>query len=129
MVPVVFAARGEGFPIGPVGAGVKHLGRRAIAGDALALQISDMPGDRRRAELCSRVAHDAHLDDDAAHVGPSGTACPCCVAAPEARSSAALPARSEASSGVSGLLCGAHYLAPNRLPLPAPPGAPPGPPR
>src|SRR3546814_14411669 len=92
---------------------------RASTRDAVALQISHMPGDRRRPELRASVAHDPHLDDDTAHVGPSCAAGPCGIAATETRSSAAFPARAEAASGVSGLLCRARHLADERLGLPA----------
>src|SRR3546814_10014030 len=70
MVPVVFAARGDSFPIVPVGTGVKPLGRRSIAGDALSLRTTPIPADRPRAELPFRVSHDEQVNADGAPDGP-----------------------------------------------------------
>ena len=41
--------------------GIEHPGVRAVAGDAFALQIGDVLGERRRTETRAVVADDARL--------------------------------------------------------------------
>jgi hypothetical protein len=65
MVPVIRAALGEGPIVGHIGAGIEHPGVGAIVGDAVALEIGDMPGQRRSAEAGPVADNPAH-DDDAA---------------------------------------------------------------
>jgi len=66
MMPVIPAALREGPLVGRVGARVEHPGIGAIVGDAVALEIGDMLGQRRRPEAGPAMADDPAHDDDAA---------------------------------------------------------------
>src|SRR5260370_8095001 len=70
MMPVVPAALGEGLLIGGVGTGIEHAGVGAVMGNAVALQIDDMIGQRRRPETASGVSNHAGLRH---HAPRSGT--------------------------------------------------------
>jgi hypothetical protein len=65
MMPVVLAAFGERHGVGAVLGGAEHVSLLAAAGDAVALQIGDVSGERRRAESAAPVADHPGLDDDA----------------------------------------------------------------
>lgn len=64
VMPVVFAARGEGIAIGLIRQGIEHLGVRSVTGDAIAFEIGDVAGERCRAETSAAVTNNARLDDD-----------------------------------------------------------------
>ncbi len=66
MMSVAPAAIGEVSRIHLVAVGIKHSSGRAVAGDAVALQIAKMRGKRRRSRT---VSHDARLDHNAARMG------------------------------------------------------------
>ena len=65
MMPVLFAPFGESLRVGVVGGGVEHPSVRAVAGDAVALEVGEMLRERRRAKSAATVAHDPGHDDDA----------------------------------------------------------------
>jgi hypothetical protein len=65
MMPVCRAALGERFPIRVVGGRVEEARVLAIAAHAFALEIGDVPGQRRCDELAAAMAHDPGHDDDA----------------------------------------------------------------
>jgi hypothetical protein len=65
MMPVFRAALSERLLIRVVRGRVEQAGVLAIAGHAFALEIGDVPGERRRDELAAAVAHDAGHNDDA----------------------------------------------------------------
>ena len=64
-MPILFASFGERLRVGVVGGGIEHPGVRAVAGDAVALQVGDMLRERRRTKSAATVAHDPGHDDDA----------------------------------------------------------------
>ncbi len=64
VMPVVFAARGEGIAIDLIRQGIEHLGIRSVTGDAVPFEIGDVAGERCRAEMTAPVTNDARLDDD-----------------------------------------------------------------
>src|SRR5271166_4243821 len=70
MMPVLLAPRGKSLRVGIIGSRVEHPGVRADAGDALALEVGDMLGERRRTKAADAVAHDPDHYDDA----PAGRA-------------------------------------------------------
>src|SRR5260370_23925260 len=115
MVPVVPAALGEGLLIGSVGAGMKHAGVGAVMGTAVALQIDDMIGQRRRSEMAPGVSNHAGLRHHAARAGTERQRKR--RAAPAAEARAMCPARpaTEALADMSGLLGGPHDLADERV--------------
>ena len=78
MMPVLFAPFGESLRVGVVGGGVEHPGVRAVAGDAVALEVGDMLRERRGTKSAATVAHDPGHDDDAPArtIGRPGTAPP-----------------------------------------------------
>ena len=63
MMPVLFAPFDKSLGDGVVGAGVEQARVRAIAGDALALEVCDVLGERRRTKAAAAVAHDPAYDD------------------------------------------------------------------
>src|SRR6266478_2998354 len=69
MMPVIPAALGESPLIGGVGTGIEHAGVGAVLGNAIALQIDDMIGQRRRPETASGVSDHAGLRHHAARAG------------------------------------------------------------
>ena len=112
MVSVILAPLGEGALVGRIGPGVEHAGVRAVPGDALALQIGDVLGKRRRTEARAVMAHDARLHDDA----PRGRATATARGRRAGRvRSASGPCRPsllpEALADMAGLLRGPHHLA------------------
>ncbi len=115
MMPVVPAALGEGLLIGGVGTGIEHAGVGAVMGNAVALQIDDMIGQRRRPETASGVSNHAGLRHHAARAGTERQRKR--RAAPAAEARAMCPARpaTEALADVSGLLGGPHDLADERV--------------
>src|SRR5579883_1327155 len=68
MVPVILAAFGEGAFVGFVAGRIEHPRRFTVFGDAVALEIGDVLGQRRRAKPRALVAHDARLRHDSAGV-------------------------------------------------------------
>jgi hypothetical protein len=72
MMPVFRAALGERSPIRVVRGRVEKARVLAIAGHAFALEIGDVPGERRCDELAATMAHDAGHDDDAPGRRPGG---------------------------------------------------------
>ena len=65
MMPIVFAPLGEGLRVGVLRVCVEHTCVRAVAGDALALEIGDVLCERRGAEPLALVPNDPGHDDDA----------------------------------------------------------------
>ncbi len=66
MVPVILAPLGETAIVCVVAGRVEHPRWRAVAGDAFALQIRDVRGQRRRAPATpASGGHGQHLDHDA----------------------------------------------------------------
>ena len=65
VMPVVFAARGEGIAIGGVAARIEHARVAAVTGHAFPLEIGDMTRQRRGAKPRALVADDARHDRDA----------------------------------------------------------------
>lgn len=63
MVPVVFAPAGERLDVGLLRSRVEHMRPGAVAGDALAFEIADMPCQGRGAEAGAGMADDACGDD------------------------------------------------------------------
>src|SRR3546814_4272257 len=76
MMPVVLAALREGIAIGVVRAGIEQAGVASIARHAVALEVGDMPGERRRAKLRALMPDHTGLDDDAPGIGRSAGAQP-----------------------------------------------------
>jgi hypothetical protein len=66
MVPVILTALSESPLVGHIGAGIEHAGIGAIVGDAVAFEIGDMFGQRRRAEADPAMADDPAHDGDPA---------------------------------------------------------------
>ena len=62
VVAVVFASISEGALIGRFGPCIEHTGIYAITGDAVALEVSDVLCERRRAEFVSPMPDHARLD-------------------------------------------------------------------
>ena len=92
---VILAAFGEGAFIRRVGGRVEHPRVLAVACHALALEVGDVLGQRRRAEARALVAHDARFHHHAAGVRSQPDRDRRAPAASEARPAAAL-ARAEA---------------------------------
>ena len=115
MMPVVLAPLCEDLRVGVFRASVEHPRVRAVAGDALALEIGEVLCERRRAELLALVADDPGHDNDP----PAGRARrqrqggP--PASPEGRAALGPAAPPEGLAGVAGLLRGAHHLADEAL--------------
>ena len=111
MVPVVGAALGEGALIGGVRVRIEHARLLPVAGDAVALQVAHVLGQRGRAETRALMAHHARLDHDA----PGGRAL--CQgqrhtpASAEGRSLLGAAEPAEIPAGVTRLLRGPHHLA------------------
>src|SRR3546814_16451587 len=63
MMTVVLAAQRDGIAIGVVRAGIEQAGVASIARHAVALEVGDLPGERRRAKL--RALMPAHTGLDA----------------------------------------------------------------
>ena len=63
MMPVSFAAFGKGSAVRLVSGGIEQFAGRSVAGDAIALEISDMGAQRARR---THLAHDPRLDHGAA---------------------------------------------------------------
>src|SRR3546814_12443008 len=76
MMPVVLAALREGIAIGVVRAGIEQAGVASIVRHAVALEVGDMPGARRRAKLRALMPDHTGLDDDAPGIGRSAGAQP-----------------------------------------------------
>src|SRR3546814_16536602 len=74
MMTVVLAAQREGIAIGVVRAGIEQAGVASIARHAVALEVGDMPGERRRAKLRALMTDHTGLDDDAPGIGRSAGA-------------------------------------------------------
>ena len=110
VVAIILAALGEGAFIGRVGGGVEHARVLAVACHALALQVGDVLGQRRRTEARALMAHDARLHHHAPGVRAQPDRDRRAAAAAEPRAAAAL-ARSEAVADMPGLLRGPHHLA------------------
>lgn len=66
MVSVVGATFGKGIAVGPIATGIEQLAIAPVAGDAIALQIIDMPGEWCRREANALVTNDPRLDHDPA---------------------------------------------------------------
>ena len=65
MMAVVLAAFGERLGVCIVRSRIEHARILAVAGDAFALQIDDVFGERRRAELETLMANDPGHHDNA----------------------------------------------------------------
>src|SRR5882762_7004567 len=98
-----------------VGTGIEHAGVGAVMGNAVALQIDDMIGQRRRPETASGVSDHASLRHHAARAGTERQRKR--RAAPAAKARAMCPARpaTEALAYMPGLLGGPHDLADERV--------------
>ncbi|MCH4091853.1 hypothetical protein [Acetobacter sp.] len=83
----------------------------AVAGHALSSEISDVPGERCRAEACALLANDTRLDHDTAAIAPHPHGQRRASAPPEAGTTSAVALRSEAGAGMTGSLRGPHDLA------------------
>ena len=115
MMPVLLAPFDESLCVGVVGSRVEHTGVSAVAGDALAFEVGDVLGERRRTKTAAAVAHDPGHDDDAPawRAGGEGQRRPPSAAEGRAASSpAALP---EGLASVARLLRGPHDLADEAL--------------
>ena len=115
MVPVLLAALCEGLGIGVVGAGVEYASVRPIARDALALEVSHMPRQRRRLELRTLVANDTRHDRDPPARGTRRQRMGRPPSASEARAPLAFAALPEGPADVSGFLRGPHHLGDEAL--------------
>ena len=115
MMPVLFAPFGESLRVGVVGGGVEHPGVRAVAGDAVALEVGDMLRERRRTKAAAAVAHDPGHDDDApaGRSGGQGQRRPPSPA--EGRAARGPAASPERLASVARLLRGPHHLADEAL--------------
>ena len=111
---IVLAALGEGALIRRVGGGVEHARVIAVARHPLALEISDVLRERRRAEAGALVAHNARLHRNAPGVRAQADRDRRTPAASKTRSAATL-ARAEAVADMPGLLRGPHHLADESL--------------
>src|SRR6185312_3633261 len=107
---VILAAFGEGAFIRCVGGRIEHPRVLAVACHTLALEVSHVLGQRRRAEPCALVTYDACFHHHAAGVRSESNRDRRAPAASEARPAPAL-ARSEAVADMPGLLRGPHHLA------------------
>ncbi|WP_255727855.1 hypothetical protein [Caballeronia sp. PC1] len=107
MMPVVLAAIGEGAVVGAVAIGVEHPRGRSVTGDALALEIGDVRGERRPRPPVPVEAGEGHdLDQHAPArseqpAAREGRAAPAEVRLPDAPRSAPA-ARSPASAAARG---------------------------
>ena len=111
MMPVLFAPFGESLRVGVVGGRVEHPGVRAVAGDAVALEVGDMLRERRRTKSAATVAHDPGHDDDApaGRSGGQGQRRP--PSAAEGRTAGSPAASPERLASVARFLRGPHHLA------------------
>src|SRR5215475_11844581 len=66
VMPIVMAAPYEGRSVRPVLRGAEHMRLLTIAADAVAPQVGDVGGERRRTEGTGPMPDDAGLHDDAA---------------------------------------------------------------
>ncbi len=112
MMPVVLASLGEGQIIGAISPGVEHDAFISVAAHALALEVADMAGQRRRAIRLALMAGDARLDDDAALRGEDTGAAEDVAATPEGRVAEAPAsfARQRSTGHMAGALRGGEHL-------------------
>jgi len=64
VVAILLTSAGKRALVGHVGPRIEQTGVSAIARYAIPLQVSDMPGERRRAESISAMPDHSHLDHD-----------------------------------------------------------------
>ncbi|WP_342670052.1 hypothetical protein [Croceicoccus naphthovorans] len=95
VMPVVFAARGEGIAIDLIRRGIEHLGIRSVTGDAVAFEIGDVASERCRAEAAAAMTNDARLDDDPPLESMGAASERSMFAAPQVTGSATCPASPE----------------------------------
>ena len=69
-MPVILAAFGEGAFVGRIGIRIEHAGISAVAGDAVALEVGHMFGQRGRAEPGAELPNDARLHHHAPGIRP-----------------------------------------------------------
>jgi hypothetical protein len=85
MMPVVLAAIRKGGIVSAVIAGIEHHRLLAAAGDAVALQIGKMSGQRRGTKRTALMADDARLHHHAPRRAKQAVAARTDPAAPEGR--------------------------------------------
>ena len=111
MMAVLLAPLSEGLRIGVVGSRIEHTRISAVAGDALAFEVGDVLGERRRAKTAAAVAHDPGHDDDAPALRAGGQGQRRPSSAAEGRAASSIAALPEGPASVARLLRGPHDLA------------------
>ena len=115
MMPILLAPFDESLRIGVVGSRVKHPGFSAVARDALAFEVGDVLGERRRTKTATALAHDAGHDDDAPAWRAGGEGQRRTSAPAEGRAASSPAALPERRASVARLLRGPHDLADEAL--------------
>src|SRR6185437_7822420 len=110
VVAVVLAAFREAALVGVIAGRIEHPRRCSVTGDAVALEIGDVLGQRRRAEPRALVTDDARFGHDAPRVRAQPDRDRGAAPTAEARPAPAL-AGPEAVADVPRLLRGPHHLA------------------